>query len=726
MGRNVTSPSPKPLSLVLIVDDDPLFRDLSRASLEPEELRIEEVSSGETAIQFASCVMPDLIVLDLQMPGMDGYATCHGIRQLPQGEFVPVLIMTGLDDVDSIAKAYDVGATDFIVKPCHGLILAQRVRYMLRMSHIVQVLRNNEARLAQAQRIAQLGGWEWDLPLEQIELSDAACHILGVAPSTFDRTLEAYLTCVHEDDRTAVRQAMQQAFVEGTSFALDHRTSRTDVIGHIVHLQGEALINESGHTHRILGTVQDITAQRATESTLYWLTNYDGRTHLPNRNLLLRRVAQAMPDATEGTGTRALFVLAVDHFHRIRELYGSAGEHQMMKEVSERLQQVLSIGGADLPSSGTETPMLAHLSESQLAILLMHLSKPEESAKIAQSCLDALGKPFQIGPSHVTVSAHIGIAVPGPDGDDPEQVLRHAETALQAAVRKGPNEFQYYSDSLNSMIAAKMSLEQDLRVAMSRNQFLLHYQPKVDILSEEVIGFEALLRWHHPTRGLISPAEFIPLAEEDGSITAISEWVLKSVIQQQRLWHKAGLAPTTVSINLSGIQFRQPQFAAQVKSLVYAEGGNPHDLELELTENVLMADAALTMATLKELSASGFRVTIDDFGTGYSSLAYLQQFQIDTLKINQAFVKDLKVGTVDSPIVRAIIGMGRALQLNIVAEGVETRDQLTFLRMQGCSAYQGYLFSKPVPAPQLQHLMRDRTFEEVSKSAERVRKRLAG
>ena len=722
----MSAPSPKPLQLILIVDDDPIFRELSRSSLEQEELRIEDVSSGEAAVQFASCVMPDLIVLDLQMPGMDGYATCHGIRQLPQGEFVPILIMTGLDDVDSIAKAYDAGATDFIIKPCHGLILTQRVRYMLRTSHSLQLLRSNEARLAQAQRIAQLGGWEWDLSLEQIELSDAACQILGVAPSTFDRTLDAYLTCVHEDDRAAVRQAMRQAFVEGTSVALDHRTSRTDISGHIVHLQGEALINESGHTHRILGTVQDITDKRATESTLYFLANYDGRTGLPNRNLLLRRVAQAIPGAAGGIGSGALLVLAVDRFHRICELYGSAGQHQMMKEVTERFQQVLSIGGTDLAAGGAETPMLAHLSESQLAILVTHLSKPEESAKIAQNCLDALGKPFQIGPSHVTISAHIGIAVPGTDGDDPEQVLRNAETALQAATRKGPNEFQYYSDSLNTMIAAKMSLEQDLRLAMSRNQFLLHYQPKVDILSEEVIGFEALLRWHHPTRGLISPAEFIPLAEEDGSITAISEWVLKSVIQQQRVWHKAGLAPTTVSLNLSGVQFRQPQFAAQIKSLVYAEGGTPQDLELELTENVLMADADLTMATLEELNTAGFRVTIDDFGTGYSSLAYLPRFRIDTLKINQAFVKDLKVGKVDSPIVRAIIGMGRALQLNIVAEGVETRDQLTFLRMQGCSAYQGYLFSKPVPAAQLQHLMRDRTFEEVSKSVERVRKRLAG
>jgi EAL domain-containing protein (putative c-di-GMP-specific phosphodiesterase class I) len=260
---------------------------------------------------------------------------------------------------------------------------------------------------------------------------------------------------------------------------------------------------------------------------------------------------------------------------------------------------------------------------------------------------------------------------------------------------------------------------------VSGNQFILHYQPQVDILSEKVIGFEALIRWQHPTRGLVSPAEFIPVAEEEELIIKMSEWVIKSVMQQQRIWHKSGLAPTAVSINLSGLQFRQPNLASQVKALVYEAGGNPQDIELELTESVLMTDASTTAATLKELKEAGFRLALDDFGTGYSSLAYLQRFPIDTLKIDQAFVKDLKLGKADSPIMRAIIGIGRALKLRIVAEGVETRDQLAFLRMQGCEAYQGYLFSKPVPANQLQHLLRDRLSDDASRTTERLRNRLA-
>ncbi|NJN70548.1 MAG: EAL domain-containing protein [Nitrospira sp.] len=234
-----------------------------------------------------------------------------------------------------------------------------------------------------------------------------------------------------------------------------------------------------------------------------------------------------------------------------------------------------------------------------------------------------------------------------------------------------------------------------------------------------------MIRWQHPTRGLLSPAEFIPVAEEEELIVEMSEWVIKSVTQQQRAWHKKGLAPTAVSINLSGLHFRQRNIASQVKGIVFAEGGNPQDIELELTESVLMTDAPSTASTLNELKESGFRLAIDDFGTGHSSLAYLQRFPIDTIKIDQAFVKDLKLGKVDSPIMRAIIGMGRALNLHIVAEGVETRDQLAFLRMQGCAAYQGYLFSKPVPANQLQHLLRDRLSDEASRATERLRNRLA-
>lgn len=708
------------LPQALIVDDDATFRMLARMSLEQDELLVEEAVSGEAAIAFATSTMPDIIILDLQMSGMDGFSVCERIRRLPQGLFVPILIMTGLDDVDSIAQAYEKGATDFIVKPCHGLMLSQRVRYMLRASQTINALRTRESQLAQAQRIARLGGWEWDPVSDRMDFSEAACRILGIQPGATDPSHSTYLACVHDDDRDVVSEALCRTMTDGTGIDMDHRLVPHTDSHRVVHLLGEVMTDNRTQVRRLIGTVQDITDARAAETKLYFMANYDGLTHLPNQHLFLQRVCQALTSGT--AGTNAVMVISVDRYHRICERHGTRSGNRLMKEVAERLQQSLS---ADMPVTGTDPSMLARLSDGQFALFLTNLTAPEDSARVAQNCLDALHRPFQVESTDLILSATIGIAVPGPDGSDAEQILRNASTAAQSATGKGTNSFHFYSDAMNVSIATRVKLEQDLRAALSGNQFILHYQPQVDILSERVIGFEALIRWQHPTRGLVSPAEFIPVAEEEELIIQMSEWVIRSVAQQQRIWHKNGLAPTTVSINLSGLHVRQPNLAGQMKSLIYAEGGNPHDIELELTESVLMLDASSTTSLLQELKESGFRLAIDDFGTGYSSLAYLERFPIDTIKIDQAFIKDLKLGKEDSPITRAIVGMGRALKLHIVAEGVETRDQLAFLRLQGCDAYQGYLFSKPVPAHQLHYLLRDRFSDDVARTKDRSRNRLA-
>lgn len=703
--------------LVLIVDDDLTFRTLSRMSLEQEELRVEEVSSGQAAVDFATACMPDIVILDVQMPGMDGFATCQGLRRLPGGDFVPILMMTGLDDVESIAKAYDMGATDFIIKPCHGLILSQRVRYMLRASRTLNALRISASSLAQAQRIAQLGGWEWDFVHDRLEVSDAVCHILGILPASFNHTQSAYLGCVQEGDRDLVAEAMRKAVADGTGFDLDHRVIDTNGTERIVHFQGEVITDDVGRPQRMLGTVQDVTDKRATEAKIYFLANYDGLTHLPNRNLFLHRIAQAI---CCGMGTNiigAVLVLSLDRYQRVNDMYGPRSGDQILKEVTGRFQRARSTSATIAQFAGADSTMLARLGEDQFAALVTNLPTAEDSAKIAKCLLTSLEAPFQIDGTTVMLTASVGIAIPGTDGTEPDLLLRHAMTALQAAQNSGDRSCQYYCNSMNVSIAARITLEQDLRAAMNANQFVLYYQPQVDILSETIIGVEALIRWQHPTRGLISPAEFIPVAEEEDLIIHLSEWVIKTAAQQQKTWRNSGLPLFPISINLSSLHFRQRNFINQLRSTVHENGGDPRYLELELTEGVLMTNASTTVATLKQLKESGFRLAIDDFGTGYSSLAYLQQFPIDTLKIDRAFIKDIKLGKIDSPIMRAIIGMGLALKLHVVAEGVETKDQLSFLRMHGCAAYQGFLFSKPVPSNQLLPLLQSHLRRPIPKSA---------
>jgi diguanylate cyclase (GGDEF)-like protein len=706
---------PKP-PLVLIVDDDPTFRTLSRMSLEQETLRVEEVSSGQAAIDFATACMPDIVILDVQMPGMDGFTTCQRLRQLPGGDFVPILVMTGLEDVESIARAYEVGATDFIIKPCHGLILSQRVRYMLRASYTLNALRISQSGLAQAQRIAQLGGWEWDFVHDRLMVSDAVCDILRILPASFNHTQSAYLGCVHEEDRDLVVEAMREAVADGTGFALDHRVMQSNGT-RVVHLQGEVITEDVGQPQRMLGTVQDVTDKRATEAKIYFLANYDGLTHLPNRNLFLHRITQAI---SCGMGTNvigAVLVLSLDRYQRINDMYGSRSGDQILKDVTGRFQRALSTGTTIAQFAGADTTMLARLGEYQFAALLTNLPTAEDSAKIAQSLLASLSTPFQVDSAAVMLTASIGIAIPGTDGAEADLLLHNATTALQTAQSEGRSSYRYYSNSMNVSIAARVSLEQDLRAAIAANQFVLYYQPQVDILSETIIGTEALIRWLHPTRGVISPIEFIPVAEEEDLIIQLSEWVVKTAAQQQKTWRNSGMPLFPISINLSSLHFRQRNFINQMRSIVHENGGDPRYLELELTEGILMTNASTTVATLKQLKESGFRLAIDDFGTGYSSLAYLQQFPIDTLKIDRAFIKDIKLGKIDSPIMRAIIGMGRALKLHVVAEGVETRDQLSFLRMQGCAAYQGFLFSKPVPPNQLLPLLKSHLRRPTPKSA---------
>jgi PAS domain S-box-containing protein len=338
----VTISSKQPLPLALIVDDDATFRMLSRMSLEQDELRVEEAMSGKAAIEFVSSMMPDIIILDLQMPGMDGYAVCERIRQLPHGAFVPILIMTGLDDVDSIAQAYEMGATDFIVKPCHGLMLSQRVRYMLRASHTMSALRTSESQLAEAQRIARLGGWEWDLVDDRMDLSDAAFRILGILPDAIDLSQSTYLACVHNEDRELVTEALRRTITDETGVDIDHRLVPRDGVTRIVHLLGEVMTDSRTKIRRLVGTVQDVTDKRAAEGKIYFMANYDSVTHLPNRNLLLHRVGQVL---TSGTSNQsAVLVISLDRYHRICEMHGARSGDHLIKEMAERLRQSLPVG----------------------------------------------------------------------------------------------------------------------------------------------------------------------------------------------------------------------------------------------------------------------------------------------------------------------------------------------------------------------------------------------
>jgi EAL domain-containing protein (putative c-di-GMP-specific phosphodiesterase class I) len=339
-------------------------------------------------------------------------------------------------------------------------------------------------------------------------------------------------------------------------------------------------------------------------------------------------------------------------------------------------------------------------------MLLTHLSLPQDATKVAQRILKILGDDYVFQDRKVVITASIGIALLGQDGQDVDALLRNADAALRAAREKGRNTYQFYSQSMNVALAERLSLESDLRKALEREEFQLYYQPQIDIRRWDIVGVEALIRWRHPARGMVSPASFIPLAEEIGLIGDIGKWVLRTACRQQVEWAASGL-DLSVAVNLSAVQFQQSALMETIADIIKETGADPHKLELELTESTAMQHAESAVAIFRQLKAMGFHLSIDDFGTGYSSLAYLKRFPIDTIKIDRAFVKDLGFESEHAAIAIAIIAMAHGLKLRVLAEGVETQAQLDILRNNHCDTIQGYFFSQPIPCELLEPLVRN-------------------
>lgn len=695
--------------LALIVDDDITLRVLAREALEQAGCRVEDAATGQEALEAFQRETPDIILLDVVMPGMDGFATCAALRKLPGGASVPVLIMTGLDDVKSIATAYDAGATDFVTKPWNALVLSHRVRYMLRASQAVAELLEREMSLAEAQRIARLGNWQWNLSSNRFTASTQTLRILGIQddPASTTLSFDAFLGHIHEADRQAVESGIRQAIATGAPFRQDHRVHVPTGDVRIVHHYAEVAFEQGGAATSVVGTIQDITDQKKTEAQIHFLSNYDRLTQLPNRQLFQDRVAQALATQKRHDLQGAVLLINLDRFQRINDTLGPKCGDEMLREVAERLLHCVRHSDSVSRHDDQEPTTLSRLGGDEFTILLTHLSSAQNATKVAQRIQEALAVPFEVENRPVVITASIGIALLGQDGEDVDTLLRNAEAAMHAAQDQGRNTYQFYSKSMNVALAERLSLETDLRQAIDKGEFLLHYQPQVDIRRWEIVGVEALIRWPHPERGMVSPMSFIPLAEEIGLIDQIGQWVLRTACAQQVAWSACGLGDITIAVNLSAVQFQQAALLDTIRTIVRETGVDPARMELELTESTAMQQAENAVGTFNQLKGMGFSLSIDDFGTGYSSLAYLKRFPIDTIKIDRAFVKDLDTESEQAAIAIAIIAMAHGLKLRVLAEGVETQPQLDILRDQGCDAIQGYYFSQPLPAERVEQLIRD-------------------
>ena len=711
--------------LILVVDDDAAIRDLVRETLEHFQFAVVEARNGAEGVKSFSRLKPELVVMDVRMPEMDGFQACAAMRKTPGGATTPILILTGLDDTDSIKTAYEVGATDFASKPINLFVLGHRLRYMLRAKRAVDDLRESESRLASAQRIARLGNWERDLKSGRMRWSEETYRIFGVDSKTFTPDLPSYLDRVHPQDREIIARATGEVVRREGPYGFDVRIVMPDGSQRFVHEQAEAIFDEDGTPLRLAGTTQDITERKQIEDQIRFLAYYDGLTRLPNRVLFVERLNQALSAAQRQGRILAMLFLDLDRFKRINDTLGHTVGDRLLQAVSERLKKCLrstdTIARGD-PLASSDT--VARLGGDEF-ITITDIARGEDAAKIAQRVLEALNEPFKLEAQEIFVTGSIGISLFPHDGKDVETLLKNADSAMYHAKDAGRGTYQFYNTSMNAAAYQRLAMENSLRRALERQEFLLHFQPQIDVATGGIIGAEALVRWRHPELGMVSPGTFIPLAEETGLIMPIGEWVLRAACAQGKAWRDEGLGEMIIAVNLSGRQFRQQPLVHTVDDILKSTGFDPRCLELEITESVLVQSVEDTISALKRLKDMGLRVSVDDFGTGYSSLTYLKRFPIDTLKIDQSFTRDIATDPGDAAITAAIIAMAAGLRMAVIAEGVETGEQRDCLRQRGCRLMQGYLFSRPVPADQFRILLQKQTAAERPRGLAKPRRRAA-
>ncbi|HTD06315.1 EAL domain-containing protein [Undibacterium sp.] len=681
------------LPLVLIVDDDAMTRMLVSEALEPEGFEIEEAASGAEGIEIFERTHPDIVLLDVSMPGMNGFECCERIRRLPNGERVPIVVLTGNDDDDSITRAFDAGATDFVSKPMRWKLLGHRVRYLLRASDALEDLARSQASLVYAQELAHVGNWEYRAGSIDGYWSPELYRILGLDAELDSASFDSLIRRIPEDERPQLIHSFMSLRTEGTGYEMEHRVTRPDGGERIVCQQAEAL-QESGRTVLLRGTLQDITERKANEARIEYLANHDALTDLPNRNLLNDRIGQAIAQVRRTDQCLAVLVLDLDRFKLINDSYGHPVGDALLKAVAVRLKAAVREGDT-----------VARLGGDEFVIILTGLADTETAKGVVQKVLTMFVSPFVLNSHELHVTTSIGVSVFPEDGTSGDMLLKTADAALYSAKDKGRNGYQFYTRKMGVQVEERAELENALHQALALQEFELHYQPKVDLRSGKVYGMEALLRWRRPEIGMMPPDRFIPLAEETGLIIQIGEWVLRTACAQLKEWHETGHPDLTMAVNVSARQFRLQDVPDLVCNVLADTGLSAEYLELELTESLLMQNREVVVKALERLKKIGITLSLDDFGTGYSSLSYLKQFPIDVVKIDQSFIRDVTNSVDGASLTRSIIAMAESLHMTTVAEGVETEGQLGFLNNNHCDAMQGYYFSRPLPKHEMTALL---------------------
>jgi len=665
--------------LVLIADDDEAQRKAIWEVLEAFGFRVLTAENGEAALDLFSKMQPDAVLLDVQVPGLDWYAVCKAIRGQDAGRETPIIIVTEREDKESVERAYGLDAIDIIEKPIALPVLPIRVRHALRTARSLRDLTGLIRAIPDLIFIVNEDG----------EVQDGlsgpdATHTLQIKALMTASQINFY-PC-ENDDRA--RACIKRALETGKPQVYEHVLEGLDI-----HLETRFVTRDK---NTVLAIVRDITERKSAEAEIYNLAYYDELTELPNRELFSQSLEQTIRTAKRDGQKFAVLFVDLDRFKRINDTLGHSIGDELLKDVAGRLAKCVrstdSVAHLDPVASGAIR--LARLGGDEFVIKLYGIDSEESVSTVASRIISALTPAFTCAGHQFVVTPSIGIAMYPQDGSTGEELLMNADSAMYRAKSVGRNNFKFYSETMRTKSLHRLELENLIRTAIDEEQFELHFQPKVEAESCRLVGAEALLRWQHPERGSIAPADFIPIAEETGLILPIGQWVLHEACRQVKVWSASPVGTVPVSVNISSHQFSDGSLVKDVFEAISGAGIDATLLELEITESVLLQDVDKTLIALQALKKAGVSLSIDDFGTGYSSLSYLKRFPIDTIKIDRSFVKDLHRDADDAAICAAILAMSQQLGLNVVAEGVETLEQLEFLRRHGCNHIQGYVCSQ--------------------------------
>lgn len=694
-----------PVQTILVVDDNPVNLGVVGEHLEDHNYIVTVAQDGMEGLRRAEFGQPDLILLDVMMPGIDGFETCRRLKANPQTCDIPVIFMTALTDVGDKVAAFQAGGVDYISKPFQTEELLARVRTHLSLRNAQRNLAAKNARLEMemaARHNAEMNLKRTEVSYRRLfetapdglmlvdaqsgEVFDANPAALDMFSTDPDDVLGKKIWELAGAARMNLGEAMLNEPLRRGMMKFDD-WELTANSGAVTHAEVIGRAYETDQRRVVLFNFRNINDRKEAEARIRYMALHDALTGLPNRTLLTDRLGQAVAQARRNREKVAVMMLDLDHFKHINDSLGHHVGDLLLQTVADRLRGCLR-----------ECDTAARLGGDEFVILLGNIDEVGDIDVVAEKVLCALKAPFAIEQHQLHIGGSIGVSLFPQDGEDCSKLMRAADTAMYDAKASGRGIHRHFIPAMNEATTRWQELASDIHMACAKGEFTLYYQPQIALDGYHITGVEALLRWNHPDQGLIMPSLFVPLLEELGLIVEVGEWALVQACQQNMAWQRAGHAPIRMAVNLSAQQFYRGDIVKSVRHALDVSGMDPRWLELELTESLTLDDTEVTIQIMNDLKALGVTLSLDDFGTGWSSLSYLRRFPLDRIKIDRAFMSEVATEPNAAAVVQGIFSLAQSLGLGCVAEGIENREQLDYLKRQICAEMQGFLFSRPLAA----------------------------